>query len=84
MVKAVEHITFSGKYANKVGQPVMYITERAVFELRKDGVHLTEVAPGIDIQTQVLDLMDFVPKMDGGVKLMDERIFKDEIMGLAK
>lgn len=81
-IDTVEQITFSGKYANKVGQPVMYITERAVFELREDGVYLTEVAPGIDIQTQILDHMGFTPKMDGEPKLMDERIFKDELMGL--
>ena len=83
-VNAVEHITFSGAYANKTDQPVMYITERAVFELRKDGVYLTEVAPGIDIQTQIIDLMGFVPKIDGQVKQMDERIFKDEPMGLGR
>lgn len=81
-VKDVEQITFSGKYAKKVGQPVMYITERAVFELREDGVYLTEVAPGIDVQTQILDHMGFVPKMDGEPKLMDARIFMDEPMGL--
>lgn len=83
-VKEVEQITFSGTYAAKIGQPVIYITERAVFELRPDGVYLTEVAPGIDLQTQVLDLMDFAPKMDGEPKLMDARLFKDEIMGLAE
>jgi propionate CoA-transferase len=60
----------------------MYITERAVFELRKDGIYLTEIAPGIDLQTQVLDLMDFKPKVDGVPKLMDSRIFRDEPMGL--
>ncbi len=78
----VEQITFSGAYANKTGQPVLYITERAVFELRKDGVYLTEVAPGIDIQTQIVDQMGFVPKMDRQPKLMDGRIFKDKLMGL--
>jgi len=83
-LKAVEHITFSGEYAQKTSQPVMYITERAIFELRQDGVYLTEIAPGIDLQTQVIDLMGFVPKMDGTPKLMDERIFKDELMGLNK
>lgn len=83
-VKEVEQITFSGTYAAKIGQPVVYITERAVFELRPDGVYLTEVAPGIDLHTQVLDLMDFAPKMDGEPKLMDARLFKDELMGLAE
>ena len=83
-IKQVEQITFSGNFAAEKGQPVMYITERAVFELRKDGVYLTEVAPGIDIKTQIIDVMGFEPKIDGEVKLMDERIFKDEIMGLKK
>ena len=78
----VEQITFSGEYANKVGQPVMYITERAVFRLEKDGMHLIEIAPGVDLQTQVLDLMEFKPIIDEPLKTMDLRIFKDEIMGL--
>ena len=83
MIDTVEQITFSGAYANKTGQPVKYITERAVFELRPDGVYLTAVAPGIDVQTQVLDLMGFAPKMEeGGPKLMDARIFSDGLMGL--
>lgn len=83
-IEQVEQITFSGCYAAKIGQPVLYITERAVFELRSDGVYLTEVAPGIDVQTQIINLMGFMPKMDGEPKLMDERIFRDELMGLAK
>lgn len=81
-VKEVEQITFSGEYAAKNKQPVMYITERAVFELRSDGVHLIEIAPGIDLQKDILDLMDFVPKMEKMPKLMDERIFRNERMGL--
>ncbi len=83
-VKEVEQITFSGTYAAKIGQPVIYITERAVFELRPDGVYLTEIAPGIDLQTQILDFMDFAPKMDGEPKLMDVRLFTDELMGLSE
>lgn len=81
-VKEVEQITFSGDYARKSGQKVMYITERAVFELREDGLYLLEIAPGIDLQTQILDLMAFEPKIDGEVRIMDSRIFKDEPMGL--
>lgn len=60
----------------------MYITERAVFELRKDGLYLTEIAPGIDLKKDVLDLMDFKPKMDGVPRLMNGRIFYDKLMGL--
>ncbi|MGY0372252.1 acyl CoA:acetate/3-ketoacid CoA transferase [Clostridium sp. JNZ J1-5] len=84
-IKQVQQVTFSGRYAVKKGQPVLYITERAVFELREDGVHLIEVAPGIDIQTQIVDLMDFVPKYDKDkVKIMDSRIFREEKMELKK
>ena len=56
----------------------------AVFELRPEGVTLIEIAPGIDLQTQVLDQMEFMPKIAEDLKLMDERIFKDELMGLAE
>ena len=82
-VNKVEQITFSGDYANKVHQPVLYITERAVFELRPEGVTLIEIAPGIDLQTQVLDQMEFMPKIADDLKLMDERIFHEGLMGLA-
>ncbi len=85
-VNKVEQITFSGDYANSVNQPVLYVTERAVFELRKEGVTLIEIAPGIDLQKDVLDQMEFMPLIDyqedGTVKLMDARIFRDEPMGL--
>ena len=82
-VKQVEQITFSGDYANKVKQPVLYITERCVFELRPEGVTLIEIAPGIDLQTQILDQMEFKPQIADDLKLMDERIFREELMGLA-
>ncbi len=82
-VREVEHITFSGTYANKVGQPVLYITERAVFQLRPEGVTLIEIAPGVDLQKDILDQMDFTPVIADDLKLMDERIFREEKMGLA-
>ena len=80
----VLQITFSGKYAREVKQPVMYITERCVFELQSDGVHLTEVAPGIDIEKDILAHMEFKPIIKGTPKLMDARIFTDKPMGLSK
>ncbi len=82
-VRQVEHVTFSGRYAVQMHQPVLYITERAVLELRPEGVTLMEVAPGIDLQTQILDQMEFMPRISKDLKLMDERIFRDERMGLA-
>ena len=54
-----KHITFSAKQALKAKQSVLYVTERAVFELTTEGLELIEVAPGIDMQTQILDLMAF-------------------------
>jgi propionate CoA-transferase len=81
-VKNVEHITFSGEYARKLGQEVLYVTERAVFRLSKDGLVLEEIAPGVDLKRDVLDQMEFPPIVSSDLKLMDEKIFKKEKMGL--
>ena len=81
-VEAVEHVTFSGEYAVEVHQPVLYITERAVFELSKQGLVLKEIAPGIDLEKDVLKHMAFKPIVAEDLKLMDARIFKDEKVGI--
>ena len=81
-VKNAEQITFSGKYALEVGQPVYYITERAVFRLTDKGLCLTEVAPGIDMRRDILEQMEFTPLMPRDPELMDERLFHDRIMNL--
>ena len=60
-VNEVEHRTFSGSYAVKRGQPVLYMTERCVFELTPDGLELVEIAPGIDIERDVMAQMEFRP-----------------------
>lgn len=76
-VSAVEHVTFSGKYAfNKTPrQDILYVTERAVFRLAADGPELIEIAPGIDLQKEVLALMDFKPKVSSSLKTMDAEVF---------
>jgi acyl CoA:acetate/3-ketoacid CoA transferase len=61
LVKEVAHITFSGKEAVRRGQRVLYVTERATFELTSEGVELIEVAPGVDVHIDVLSRMDFAP-----------------------
>jgi len=82
-IPTVEQVTFSGLYAQSIEQPVLYVTERAVFRLTKNGIVLTEIAPGIDLQTQVLDQMECIVAVSPDLKLMDPRIFKDEPMGIA-
>lgn len=81
-IPIVQQVTFSGAYAQSKGQPVLYITERAVFELKPEGVTLTEIAPGIDLQKEVLDQIDFPVKIAKNLKEMDAKIFKPELMGL--
>ena len=75
-VNKVEQVTFSGKYATKTKQPVVYITERAVFELLNGEMTLTEIAPGVDLQRDVLAFMDFAPKISPNLKLMPSDIFQ--------
>ncbi|MGD0231950.1 MAG: CoA-transferase [Syntrophorhabdales bacterium] len=74
----VEDIAFSGKYAWSVGQKCVYVTERAVFELTKDGLMLTEVAPGIDVEKDILAQMEFTPAISPDLKQMRPGIFKPE------
>ncbi len=81
-VEAVEHVTFSGAYATARGQSVLYVTERCVFGLRADGLELIEVAPGIDIDRDILALMEFKPLIPRDPALMDARIFREGVMGL--
>lgn len=84
-VKKLQQISYNGEIARKKGQKMHYVTERAVFELRPEGLTLTEIAPGIDLQTQVLDLMEFKPLIAQDLKIMDAEIFcMDGPFGLKK
>ncbi len=81
-VEEVEHVTFSGEYAVRKKQPVLYVTERCVFALTARGMELVEIAPGIDLKHHILEQMAFQPVIRQPPALMDIRIFKPEPMEL--
>jgi propionate CoA-transferase len=79
----VEQITFSGELANENGQPALYVTERCVFRRTPQGMELAEVAPGVDVDRDILGQMEFEPIMRNPI-LMDARIFEPPIMNLER
>ena len=83
LLERVEQVTFNGPRAARSGQEVLYVTERCVLRLTEAGVMLTELAPGIDLQDDVLSQMAFAPLLpEGGPTLMDERLFRPDPLGL--
>ncbi len=81
-VEAVEQRTFSGSYATQRRQPVLYITERCVFRLTPAGLELTEIAPGVDLDQDILAQMAFRPLISASLQAMDARIFQPGPMNL--
>jgi propionate CoA-transferase len=81
-VNKVEHVTFSGEVARLSGKSVLYVTERCVFRLTNEGLELIEIAPGIDLERDILAKMDFAPRIPNQPRLMDRRIFADGPMNL--
>ena len=81
-VQQVEHRTFSGREAFKRGQPVLYVTERAVFGLHEKGLELLEIAPDLDLERDILAGMAFRPIIEREPTLMDTALFKNAPMGL--
>jgi propionate CoA-transferase len=80
-VEKVFRVVFSGHQAIKYGHEILYVTERAVFRLAKQGVILEEIAPGVDIDKDIISKMNFVPSQSSSVKQMDERLFYEGNMG---
>ena len=78
----VQQVTFSGAEALRRGTPVKYVTERCVFELRPEGVTLTEIAPGMDVRRDILAHMEFAPAVAPDLRPMDPRLFREPKMGL--
>jgi len=81
-VKQVQQVTFSGKYAYDRGQEVLYVTERAVFKLVMEGLMLIEIAPGINLQSDILNMMDFKPLISPDLREIDSRIYDAGLLGL--
>jgi propionate CoA-transferase len=81
-VGAVEQISFSAAYARRWGTPATYVTERAVFELADDGLVLTEIAPGVDVERDVIAQMEFAPRIGDQLRAMDPRLFAVAPMGM--
>lgn len=69
-VASLGQVSFHGPSALARGQQILYVTERAVFELTPAGLRLIEVAPGIDLQREVLDQMGFTPAIAANLKVM--------------
>jgi propionate CoA-transferase len=84
LVESVDEVSFSGSMANRRGQIVRYITERAVFELGDGRVTLIEIAEGLDPETDVIAHMGFVPEVSDELTTMDSRVFGEGAMGLAE
>ncbi|PAL04636.1 acyl CoA:acetate/3-ketoacid CoA transferase [Peribacillus simplex] len=78
----VSQITFSGEFASKHLKNVLYVTERAVFTLTKEGLMLNEIAPGVDLEKHILNQMNFKPIIAKNLKIMDVQIFKNQLMNL--
>jgi len=83
-INKVQQVTFSGQYAMEKRQEILYITERAVFKLIPEGLILTEIAPGVDLQNDILEMMDFSPIISNSLKKIDFRVYSMNLLGLAE
>ena len=81
-VKSVQQISYNGKIAREKGQRMTYVTERCVFELKREGLVLTEIAKGVDLQKDILDQMEFAPIISDDLKTISTDIYKDGPFGL--
>ncbi|MBX8811980.1 acyl CoA:acetate/3-ketoacid CoA transferase [Pseudochrobactrum algeriensis] len=82
LVNETEHVTFSGSRAVAQGQDITYVTERCVMKLTPQGIMLTEIAPGVDLQAHILEQSEFPLIISPELKLMDAALFREEPLGL--
>jgi propionate CoA-transferase len=81
-VSTLQQVSYNGEFADQRGQEALYITERAVFRKKDGQLELVEIAPGVDLDRDILSQMDFAPLISPDLKLMDARLFQQEPMGL--
>ncbi|MGL6166688.1 MAG: acyl CoA:acetate/3-ketoacid CoA transferase [Fusobacteriaceae bacterium] len=74
-VKKVDEISASGEFAMDTNQEILYVTERCVFQLTKKGLEIIEIAPGLDLEKDIMALMPFRPLVSENIKEMDQRLF---------
>ena len=82
LVEKVEQVTFSGRRALQQGQQISYVTERCVMELRASGITVTEIAPGVDLERDILSQSEFALHVAPDLRLMDAKLFSPALMGL--
>ncbi|MCK6454663.1 MAG: 3-oxoacid CoA-transferase, partial [Alphaproteobacteria bacterium] len=82
-IAGVDQLSYNGDYGWQRKQQVLYVTERAVFRRVADGLELIEIAPGVDLERDVLPHMAFAPRIAPDLREMDARLFRPEKMGLA-
>jgi propionate CoA-transferase len=80
----INQITFSGEFSKENNQQVLFVTERAVFQLTKEGLMLIEIAPGIDLERDILSQMEFKPILSPALREMDKEIFLPDRMEFEK
>jgi acyl CoA:acetate/3-ketoacid CoA transferase len=81
-VPEVQHVTFSGRRARELGQEVVFVTERCVLRLLPEGLTVTEVAPGIDIERDIVGQTTIELRVSPDVRPMDAALFRPEPFGL--
>jgi acyl CoA:acetate/3-ketoacid CoA transferase len=82
LVKTLDQVSFSGRRGKEQGQEVTYVTERCVLKLARDGIVVTEIAPGVELQANILDQSEFPLIVSPHLKEMDARLFHTATMGL--
>ena len=83
LIEKVTQVTFSGPYARRLGQQVLYVTEAAVFRLTERGVEIEEIAPGVDLERDLLPQLGFRPLVSAGLREMPRELFAERLLPAA-